>query len=309
MAGKNLICVQTGNWYDKRFGGDAHADEAFAFIKSCGFNAVDFNIDQTMNAGLISRGERNTFYDASLEELLELYRPVREAALRHGVAISSGHGLFPMIIDGKDDLNDYIIMATEKIIAIMAYIGCHALIVHPACRNDKAHEWEINMAMYRRLIPAAKQYGVKICLENIPSHNGHHVVMGCCCDVQEACRYIDTLNAEAGEDVFGFCFDIGHANNTCRILSNDIRTLGKRLTTLHIHDNDAASDLHLIPYTQKRGAVDWEDFIAGLRDIGYEGPLNFETFAGVDLMPQEIGEAALRFIAAIGRYFASRLDA
>ena len=55
--------------------------------------------------------------------------------------------------------------------------------------------------------------------------------------------------------------------------------------------------------------MDWEDFIAGLRDIGYKGALNFETFAGVDLVPQEIGEAALRFIAAIGRYFAARLDA
>ena len=160
MSGKNLVCVQTGNWFDRLFGGDADADRAFAFIKSCGFDAVDFNIDQTMSAGLISRGERNTFYDAPIEEPLEHYRPIKEASRKHGVALAMAHGLFPMIIDGNDGLNDYIIMATEKIIAIMAYLDCPALIVHPACCSDKAHEWEINMKMYRSLIPAAKQLSI-----------------------------------------------------------------------------------------------------------------------------------------------------
>lgn len=308
MANKWKVCVQTASWYDNLFGGDKGADEAFAFIKSCGFDAVDYNINHMMPAGPLYRGERTTFFDASLEELLAYYRPVREASEKHDVAIAMAHGLFPMALEGNDELNEYILMATEKIIAIMGYLGCPALVVHPVVRDDKQVEWETNLAIYRRLMPTAKKYGVTICLENMFTAPNGHILAGACADAEEACRYIDQLNEEAGEEIFGYCFDIGHANLTGRHLYRDLVTLGKRLTVLHIHDNDSIDDLHLIPYTQKRrGAVDWEGFIRGLRDAGYEGPLDFETFAGVGLVPQELNAAALRFIAEIGRYFAAKL--
>ena len=300
MANKWKVSTQTAFWFDHRADDISRADEALAFIKSCGFDAVDFNIDVKLHNSLLFHGERNTFFDASVEELLEYYRPLREASQKHDVAIAMAHGLFPMVLEGHDELNEYIIMATEKIIAIMAYLDCPALVVHPTNRDDKAQEWELNLAVYRRLIPAAKKYGVTICLENMPN--------GACSEAEEACRYIDLLNEEAGEEIFGYCLDIGHVNISTRTLYHDLVTLGKRLTVLHIHDNDGVGDHHLMPYTQRRnGAVDWEEFIRGLRDAGYEGPLSFETFAGIGLAPPELTENSLRFIAGIGRYFASRL--
>jgi sugar phosphate isomerase/epimerase len=162
--------------------------------------------------------------------------------------------------------------------------------------------------MYRRMIPFAKRYGVKLCLENLYSDFNGRPIEGCCADAAEACWYIDTLNAEAGEEIFGFCFDIGHANLVGRNVLEFIRTLGPRLTILHIHDNMGEKDSHLIPCTQwYPGGVDWDSFIQGLKEIGYRGPLAFETFRGINLLPEDVHEEGLKLVSAIGRSFRRRI--
>ena len=164
----------------------------------------------------------------------------------------------------------------------------------------------MNMQMYPKLIPAAKKYGVKICLENMFAFIGGHGIARACANVDEACRYIDALNEMAGEEVFGFCYDVGHANLLSCNLYEDIKTLGHRLTVLHIHENDGRLDSHCIPYTYKNGKIgttDWEGFLKGLKEIGYEGPLNFETFAALQDVPREVVGELLKLISAIGNYF------
>ena len=108
---------------------------------------------------------------------------------------------------------------------------------------------------------------------------------------------------------------MGHANLLGRNLYNYIMALGKRLTILHIHDNDGNGDLHMMPYTQVRYrgkcalSIDWEGMIAGLRDIGYDGTLAFETFRTLEILPRELWNSGLRSIADIGHYFKARIEA
>ena len=47
--------------------------------------------------------------------------------------------------------------------------------------------------------------------------NGY-IYEGTCTDAVEACYYVDTLNDIAGEKLFGFCFDTGHALAASRLL-------------------------------------------------------------------------------------------
>ena len=106
---------------------------------------------------------------------------------------------------------------------------------------------------------------------------------------------------------------MGHANLTGKNLYQYITFLGDRLTILHIHDNNAANDLHMMPYTQTHTwgdklYTDWEGFIGGLRDIKYKGSLCFETFRAIDAFPEEVRGDALKLIASIGRYFAKRIQ-
>ena len=295
------VGVQTAGWYSEK-----DIDGSIKFIKECGFNAIDFNIDHKLPGTKIQSGELTEFFNQDLEALYEFYRPLKEACEKYDVQIGQMHAPFPVWVKDMDAVNDYMIMVIEKICAICKYVGCPAFVVHPISRSTNEKEIETNLALYRRMIPGAKKYGVKICLENIFSRYKDHIIEGRCSDVRDACMYIDTLNAEAGEELFGFCLDVGHANLTAKNLYEYIKTLGHRLTILHIHDNDARTDLHQMPYTH---TVNWEGFIEGLRTIDFRGTLGFETFRVMGTFPKEVHPSALRLISDIGWYFASRIEA
>lgn len=312
MSEEIKISIQTGGWYNDLFGGDKRVDEAFDFIKKYGFDTLDYNINTTLPYEELSTGRLNTFYDADIEELLERYRPVKEAMLRHGISFGQAHAPFPMYRVGADEINDYLIMVVEKECAICQYLDCPALVIHPFSFSDKEKEKQINLSICRKLIPAAKKYGIKICLENMYRLTNGHCTVGACGDAQEACWYIDSLNEEAGEEVFGYCFDVGHANISGRNIGEEIRTLGHRLTALHIHENDGINDLHQIPYAMKNAGgqklyTDWDGFVKALKDINYRGTLNFETFAALRGTPVELVPAMLRLIYETGYYFKKRI--
>lgn len=301
------ISVQSACWYS-----DNDPDAGFKFIKECGFEAVDFNIDNHLPPSAITKGPLTDFYDKSVEELLEFYRPIKAAADKYGVAFAQMHAPFPLWVKDNEEVNAYMIMVMEKTLAVAQFLGCPAVVAHPITRSTKEKEYATNLPMYRAMIPAAKKYGVKVCLENLFSGYKGHVLEGACSSAEEACWYIDTLNAEAGEECFGFCLDVGHANLVGRNIREYINTLGKRLTILHLHDNNGATDSHMMPYTQTHNwgkdlYLDWEGVIEGLRDIDYRGALNFETFRVLTTFPQRVKPEALKLIAAIGQYFKERI--
>lgn len=307
------ISVQTGGWYENLFQEEEHIEEAFAYIKACGFDVLDFGLDVKLRPNQIERGELTDFYDADIEALLAYYRPVKEAMEHHGISLGQAHAPFPVYVEGNDRVNAYMLQVIEKDCAILQYLGCHALVVHPYCCEDKEKEKEINLNLYRSLIPAARKYHVTICLENMFRVKCEHIVSGACATAEEARWYIDTLNEEAGEKLFGFCFDVGHANILSRDIRQELKILGERVTILHIHDNDGTRDLHQIPFTQKadwgkKTYTDWEGLLQGLRDIHYCGTLNFETYASLCGIPKALVPSMLHLVHDIGEYFKEEIQ-
>ena len=304
------IGVQSGNWYD-----ETRPEESIRFIKSCGFEGIDYNICNLFDATFDPK-ERTSFFDQSMEELFAYYAPLKQAAKENDIGFSQLHGLFPMYDPDDEAKNAYLIAVTEKMMAICQYLECENIVVHPwtGPKLPKAEEREINLAIYRKLIPAAKQYGVTVCLENLFKHDNIRCFAGACTEAEEACWYIDTLNHEAGEELFGFCFDVGHANVTGQNIYQYITTLGKRIRILHIHDNDGTCDAHMLPYSQRdvtgtRTVINWDAFLLGLKEIGYEGSLAFEIFRGIDALPAEVRKEGLCLASAIGRYFRDQIEA
>lgn len=135
----NRVGVQSCAWYS-----DNDPDGSFRYIRECGFSAVDFNIDHKLPGAKIRTGELTEFFNKSLDELFEFYRPLKEASEKYDVEISQMHAPFPVWIKDMDAVNDYLIMVIEKICAICQYVGCPALVVHPAARTLKSVEWEIS---------------------------------------------------------------------------------------------------------------------------------------------------------------------
>jgi len=283
----------------------------FRAIHEAGFDGVDFGVPcEVLNGRQISRGEfEDCIYSRTDEEILEYFRPYKEAAEKYGVEFCQTHAPFPSWMKDKPKTNEYLIHALEKCLMICAYLNCPYLIVHPFFPGynetlTSEEEWNLNIESYSRLIPAIKKYGVTVCLENMFTVSRRKVYAAICENPDEVNRYIDTLNQIADEKCFAFCLDTGHA----LLVGSEIRTLinklGHRIETLHIHDNDGWDDQHLTPYM---GILDWNRFIAGMRDIGYKGALSFESSNTFSAFDHELMGYVLNLTGATGKMFARRI--
>ena len=289
-------------------------DKAFEMIKEAGFDAVDFNLDVYYTWPDIKTAlpcEQLTNRD-KIEELIS---QINTASEKHGIVVNQMHAVFPSYFDDHPDYTENVYNTLVSSIEICHRVGCKLLVIHPgfggynATPEMKHREWEINIKIYSSLIPYLDKWGVTCLLENmwVQDNKTKKIYGGICADIREANDYIDELNKIAGKELFGFCFDIGHA----LIVGYDpyiaIKLLGKRMKTMHIHDNDGNNDSHVCPYM---GIGDWERFILALKETGYDGCLNFETSGTQNsaFRPEALWPASLRLTAEVGRYFAKRLD-
>ena len=76
------IGVQSAGWYDH-----SKALESFEYIKSCGFEAVDYNIDHYLNPGKLAKeGLQPTFFDQPVE--VELHEYEKTIIVREWLALA-----------------------------------------------------------------------------------------------------------------------------------------------------------------------------------------------------------------------------
>lgn len=192
-----------------------------------------------------------------------------------------------------------------------ALLGVENIIVHP-CQHLCYLEpgvpeqlFEINMDFYRRLLPYAEEYGIRVCTENMFQGDMYILnVHSTCSRPDEMIRYFDEIN----HPLFGCCLDIGHTSLVREDASNFIRALGKeRLTCLHVHDVDDAHDRHVTPYFG--GAIAWDRVMTTLAEIGYTGDFTYETDYIYDSRPIALAPAIARLSAAIGKTLIAKFEA
>ena len=299
-----LIGIQT-NGLSQIYG----IEGAYREMKAAGFDAADVGFNALLGYQDIVQRRGAPAFDGDWEQALPYFRPFRDAAEKYGVENAQAHAPYPSYVDGLGDYNEYLLRAMERCLKACAYVGCKKLVIHPFFNGyDKAmaerEEWDFNIACYSRLIPAAKEHGVMILLENMFTRNKGKIYEACCSDFAVASRYVDTLNEIAGRKVFGFCLDTGHALLLGKDIRRSMRLLGRRIQAFHLHDNNGIDDQHLAPYM---GVGDWDRFVDGLREIGYQGHLSFETHRTfTSAFDPALAPEALRVIARAGRLFAER---
>ena len=305
------ISVQSARWYDEQ-----HPEESMKYIKECGFEALDYSIDSLFRRTL-DEERMTSLFDRSVPEIVEYYTPFKKSADAHGISFGQAHGPLIVYHKGNPEKTEYYLRITEKMLAACQFLECPAIVMHPwigaSMNAEKEEEIEVNLQIYRRLMVMAKKYRVKICLENLWDKKDGEFSDAPCIDAKEACWYIDKLNEEAGMEIFGFCLDIGHLLLYQSDIPEFIKTLGKRLTILHLHENDGRHDSHLIPYTQMHADgtttnVGWKSVLHALKENGYEGTLSFETCNAITMLPCEVKKSALTLIGDIGKYFRTQLE-
>jgi D-psicose/D-tagatose/L-ribulose 3-epimerase len=130
----------------------------------------------------------------------------------------------------------------------------------PGRRSDG--EWLRVVDAYRQLGPVLADHRVTIAIEPLNRFETHF--LNTAADAVRLCAEIDHPNV-------GVLFDTFHANIEEKQVAGGLRTAAPYLKHVHISENDRG-----IPGT---GHVPWPEVFAALRDIGYDGWVNIESFS------------------------------
>jgi len=125
--------------------------------------------------------------------------------------------------------------------------------------------------------------GLVICIENMAGPND----LACICEIIDAC----------GSPNLGICLDTGHLHIAGGRQGDFIRGAGSRLKALHIADNDGSTDQHLMPFG--RGTIKWDEVIAALREVRYDGLFNFEIPGETIGCPMPVRMAKLDYLRVL----------
>lgn len=304
------VCIQSADLPDV-----LGFEKGYSYIREAGFTAIDWNLDHAWKyADLIDGSYRGkSILEQPLEKVIEYYAEELAMIRKNGLKISQAHAPFPAYIPGRPDVLEYAIEIYIRLIEYCDYAGCENLIVHGISLDEKDTEntfesiEKLNMHLYESLIPTLLRCNVTVCLENLMIWTSRGIIEGTCTDPAQAVSYIDRLNARAGREVFGLCLDIGHLNIAKKDFRTYIPALGKRIKTLHIHDNNGMDDLHMSPFT---GNINWAEFCDLLHQIGYEHDLDFETFVQQNRamnLDEDLLKAWLKVMYETGVYFRKRI--
>ncbi len=221
-----------------------------------------------------------------------------------GLSFNQSHAPFPT--SWGDDNNPYRFDLTVRCMQIAAKMGVKNIVVHPnqhlEYRFHIEELKEMNYKFYKALEPYAKEFGIRIALENMwrydinrPSHISHST----CSKAEEFNEYIDMLQS----DSFVACLDLGHIALVNDDIPKFIRTMGSRIQCLHIHDVDYVRDLHTLPGMAK---LDYNEIFATLKEIGYSGELTLESGNFLLGFEKDFVPTALKFMADRIRYYADK---
>lgn len=249
-------------------------------LVDCGYNGADFNFDITEYGG----GK----YDK------EFYLDIKNYADKKEFSFFQAHAPFPSsFYDEAETENRF-----REIVASMrnaSYLGASMIVVHPCYHLENAtyqENFDYNVNFYKSLAPFAKEFGIKIAIENIPVNYPNN-----------ACENSDKINALYNAlnqpEIFTICFDVGHSMIATQNPAEEIKKIGSKLGCTHIHDNNGHIDEHTLPFT---GIIDWKSVIKAFAEINYKGNLNYEASLFFKNVPIELRVDSLKYMAKVGRY-------
>ncbi len=170
-------------------------------------------------------------------------------------------------------------------LSVAPLLGAGIAVVHgssePISDAQRADRIAVLGESLIELSTAAAENGMRLALELLPRTCLGHTS-------SEALAIVEGLD----EAVVGFCVDVNHVN-----LREDpaavVRSLGARILTFHISDNDGVNERHWFPF---EGVIDWRALMGAVREVGYEGQFIFETGGSMKDDPREyLAELRARF--------------
>ncbi len=246
-------------------------ERAVELIAKAGFEAWDFSLTNMWICDWKNREFSFSDHPLAKDNYLEFARRLRRIGEDNGIVCNQSHAPFPCYADCYEKIEKFI----KRAIECTAEAGGEHCIIHP----DAFITPEENAEMYAKLLPFAKECGVKIATENMWGWDAEkdEATPLACSPHTNFKAHLDALP----DDYYVACLDIGHAEmrGTQTSAVDMVYTLGDKLEALHIHDVDLHHDNHQIPFSLK---VDFEPIAKALRDIGYKGWYTLEAVHYLD---------------------------
>lgn len=266
--------------------------DAVTRVAAAGFRRLDMNFTDWLFDG-------SPFVGAEWETWV---RDIRRAADAAGARFTQAHGPIYDKFAGTPRTAWLHEMSHRSLIAA-GMLGTPWVVFEPetmAGTWDAAHVAAIvqrNADYFGALLPTAERAGVGIAIENVADYFGVRRGLGRL--YGSTPLELLALMAALDHPRIGICWDTGHAHIQQLNQRQAIVAVGPHLRALHIQDNDAKSDQHLLPYY---GSIRWEEVMAGLRESGYGGDFTYEAHNSIRILPDPLRDAALRYAVALGEY-------
>jgi sugar phosphate isomerase/epimerase len=235
----------------------------------------------------------------------EFAKEMRIRAEDLSLVFRQAHAPFPSARE-NEDYNKMIFPRILRSMEAAAILGVENIVVHPVHYGpyweNREEQYRRSLDFYRELIPYCKEFGIRVCTENMWSRDKARTIRDSLLSrPEEFCAFVDELNSP----YIGACLDLGHAALVGQEPANMIKRMGTRLTCLHVHDVDYLDDKHTLPFTQ---SLDWEEIAKALGEVGYRGDFTYEANVFLKKLPQDLWTEGLKMMAAVGRYLIARIE-
>lgn len=240
-------------------------------------------------------------------ELESLGKKVQEQCGKMQLSVSIGRAPYLDEDTKRDDLNLLLEQLAAESIKVCGRTGCRYVVIRSLFAGiAKEQAGKEIKEYYLRLADMAKENKVHILLENQCRDINGHSVRGFCSDGEEAACWIDELNQEVGEELFGFCMDVGICS-LCGINMYDFAlSLGKRLKAVILRECIGNRGSSMLPYTgagRGKSQTDWLNLIRGLRGAEFDGELVMDFSGTMAVSPLILRPEWVRMSKRVGDYF------
>lgn len=150
-------------------------------------------------------------------------------------------------------------------IGVAARLGAEVVVVHPGANDQydvpKQTRIDFSVETLKAVADTAGEQGIRLAVEPLPKREAGNTLD----EVLEILAKVDRPNV-------GINFDVNHLFPPEDIPAL-IRKAGDLIFSVHISDQDG-EERHWLPLA---GSLDWQAVLAALVEVGYKGPLIYET--------------------------------
>ncbi len=241
------------------------------------------------------------------EQLCSFLQRLFEECKKESIRIPAARAPYLNRNTKRKDLGELLTRLAKESIRASGQAGCKYLIVRPLFSGiERGSEWEANRIFYLGLADLAKQNDVMILLENQCLDVNGSLNRGICAESDEAVSWVDRLNAECGEERFGFCMDVGVCNLCGQNMREFAVSLGSRIKAVILRDCDGIRENAMLPFTcvdKEQFRTDWQNLIRGLREICFDGLLIMDFKSMTTAFSRFLRPGLIKFAQEIAEFF------